>query len=156
MKQVVRGVTLIELLVAVAILGILMLVGLPLTSSWIHGAQVSEAKSRLAQGYGLAKALSLRNPTKAQGTTAAASLVVDADNSAMYVCSGAAASCNASAATKVWQTSIATGIAITYQPPTGSAVAMSSLEFSNTGAPSLSATQYTLTKGSQDETVKLR
>ena len=52
MKRSVHGITLIELLVAVAILGILMLVGLPLTSSWIHGAQVSEAKSRLAQGYG--------------------------------------------------------------------------------------------------------
>lgn len=150
-----RGVTLIELLVAIAILGMLMLVGVPLTASWIHGAQVSNAKSRLAQAYGLAKALSLRNPAKAQEANAAASLVIDSEQNAIYVCSGAASTCNSTSSTKTWQTTVASGIAITYQPASGSAATLASIEFSNTGTPSIGATQYTLTKGSQDEIVKL-
>lgn len=59
------GLSLIELMIAVTIIGMLALVTVPYTQSWLYEAQLSEAKGKLNRAYGEAKALALRNPTDA-------------------------------------------------------------------------------------------
>lgn len=59
------GLSLIELMIAVTIIGILALVAMPYTQSWLYETQLSEAKAKLNRAYAEAKALALRNPIDA-------------------------------------------------------------------------------------------
>ena len=72
-----RGFTLIELMVTLAILAMLLLMAAPLAADWVHGARTLQARGTLVQGFENAKALALRNPRadpNATGTPAAAAL----------------------------------------------------------------------------------
>ena len=72
-----RGFTLIELIVTLAILAMLLLMAAPLAADWVHGARTLQARGTLVQGFENAKALALRNPCadpNATGTPAAAAL----------------------------------------------------------------------------------
>lgn len=72
-----RGFTLIELMVTLAILAMLLLMAAPLAADWVHGARTLQARGTLVQGFENAKALALRNPCadpNATGTPAAAAL----------------------------------------------------------------------------------
>ena len=72
-----RGFTLIELMVTLAILAMLLLMAAPLAADWVHGARTLQARGTLVQGFENAKALALRNPgadPNATGTPAAAAL----------------------------------------------------------------------------------
>ncbi|MBE1161863.1 pilus assembly FimT family protein [Dyella acidiphila] len=62
----IRGLSLIELMVTLALLAFLVMVGLPLTSAWVQSAHQRDAAGMLTEGLGRAKALALRNP---QGLT---------------------------------------------------------------------------------------
>ena len=69
-----RGFTLIELMVTLAILAMLLLMAAPLAADWVHGARTLQARGTLVQGFENAKALALRNPCadpNATGTPAA-------------------------------------------------------------------------------------
>ena len=57
-----RGFTLIELMVTLAILAMLLLMAAPLAADWVHGARTLQARGTLVQGFENAKALALRNP----------------------------------------------------------------------------------------------
>ncbi|MBH0017913.1 type IV pilin protein [Pseudoalteromonas sp. NGC95] len=61
------GLSLIELLIVVSIVGVLALVTVPFTQSWLYEAQLNDAKSQLSQAYTQAKALALRNPENVHG-----------------------------------------------------------------------------------------
>lgn len=69
-----QGFTLIELMIAIAIFGLLMTFGAQLTKSWTDSAQQNEAANLLKQGISRAKATALRNPGGAMGTSPAAVL----------------------------------------------------------------------------------
>ena len=72
-----RGFTLIELMVTLAILAMLLLMAAPLAADWVHGARTLQARGTLVQGFENAKAQALRNPganPNATGTPAAAAL----------------------------------------------------------------------------------
>ena len=72
-----RGFTLIELMVTLAIMAMLLLMAAPLAADWVHGARTLQARGTLVQGFENAKALALRNPCadpNATGTPAAAAL----------------------------------------------------------------------------------
>ena len=72
-----RGFSLIELMVTLAILAMLLLMAAPLAADWVHGARTLQARGTLVQGFENAKALALRNPCadpNATGTPAAAAL----------------------------------------------------------------------------------
>ena len=72
-----RGFTLIELMVTLAILAMLLLMAAPLAADWVHGARTLQARGTRVQGFENAKALALRNPCadpNATGTPAAAAL----------------------------------------------------------------------------------
>lgn len=69
-----RGLTLIELMVTLAVLAFLLLLGVTLGSDWVHSAHTQQARSDLEQGWGLAKALALRNPCQVVSEEASAYL----------------------------------------------------------------------------------
>lgn len=60
MKQ--AGVTLIEMMTVLLIMGLLAIAASPFTSEWIDSAKVSETQSVIEQAVGRAKASALRNP----------------------------------------------------------------------------------------------
>ena len=74
MRRHERGLTLIELMVTLAVLAFLMLLGVTLGSDWVHSARTQQARSDLEQGWGLAKALALRNPCQVVSEEASAYL----------------------------------------------------------------------------------
>lgn len=69
-----RGLTLIELMVTLAVLAFLLLVGISLGGDWLRSARTQQARSDLEQGWGLAKALALRNPCQVVSEEASAYL----------------------------------------------------------------------------------
>lgn len=69
-----RGFSLIELMVTLAVLGILLVVGVPLTKAWSDSAYQREAAGLLQQGVSRAKATALRNEGGVQSSAPAAVL----------------------------------------------------------------------------------
>ncbi len=68
----VRGFTLIELMLALALGAILFLVAAPLTSGWISGMRQMQARGSVVDAVGKAKSIALRNASgKASDSTAA-------------------------------------------------------------------------------------
>ena len=69
-----RGFSLIELIITLAVLGMLLAVGVPLTRAWSDSAYQREAAGQLQQGLSRAKATALRNKGGVQNTAPAAVL----------------------------------------------------------------------------------
>ena len=145
------GFTLVELMVTIAILVLLLLTSLPFTASWIHSARANEAKAKIIQGHGLAKALALRNPNKALVPGAAAGLKLD--GLMLYVCSGnpAAETCGAGKSAVTWQAVLLDNTEVSIGGATGTS---QTLSIDNTGLP-LSVATYSVTYRSESETGKL-
>lgn len=67
-----QGLTLIELMVTLVVMAFLLLLGVSLGGDWVNGARTQQARSDLEQGWGVAKALALRNPCQTLEGQAAA------------------------------------------------------------------------------------
>lgn len=80
------GLSLIELMVVVTIIGILALTVAPLTTAWVDEVRVAEAKSLLGQAHAEAKAIALRNPLDARDNNVAAGLKLE--SGILLVCRG--------------------------------------------------------------------
>lgn len=158
-----HGMTLIELIVAVAIAALLMAAAAPLLTDWTASAQTGEARAKLAAGYAAAKALALRNPGAVALTDSAGSalpaaglkLVGGSSNHTLYVCSGdpGATTCAAGGSSVTWQADYPATVATVLA---GTAVASGSvvtLALDNRGQPT-GATTYSLRRGgsAHDET----
>jgi prepilin-type N-terminal cleavage/methylation domain-containing protein len=148
MKRRISGVTLIELMIVIVIMSILAILGVPLTSRWIYGAQVGESESLLAQGYAQMRAVALRNPNGVASSTDAAGMKL-ADGT-LYVCKGSPsnAACDTGGSALVWQADLSRGanIAVTLGGSTTGTIALD-----NMGVPRSSATarQYSISKGGE-------
>ncbi|WP_185265783.1 pilus assembly FimT family protein [Halopseudomonas xiamenensis] len=59
--RVVRGFTLIEIMITLLIIGVLALVAGPFTINWLHLSDIQRAKGQLIETHGIAKAAALRN-----------------------------------------------------------------------------------------------
>ncbi|WP_039917351.1 prepilin-type N-terminal cleavage/methylation domain-containing protein [Cellvibrio mixtus] len=65
MKQ--QGVTLVELMIVLLIIGLIAVAASPFTSAWVKDAKVSEGASAVEEAIGRAKAAALRNTARVTG-----------------------------------------------------------------------------------------
>jgi len=144
--------SLVELMVSLAIMSFLLMVSAPFLSDWTASRQIKDAQSKLLSGYGLAKALALRNP---EGVTSDAAARITpsagADNWMLYVCTASAVLTTCDASNAVWKADFPVGIALTLStsassvcPTTSSAP---SISIDNRGAPIGGALYYCLHRG---------
>lgn len=139
------GVTLIELMIIVVIIGVVALAATPFTSAWIDEARVNEAKTILAQGHAHAKAVALRNPENERDNDVAAGFKL-VDGSTLLVCRGdpVHAQCATGGSRVTWQSSW----------PTGVSTSVTSVAINNRGQalvggnPVNAGVAFTLSKGS--------
>ncbi len=98
-----HGLSLIELMVVVVVVGIVALAVTPLTTDWVDEARVSEAKGLLGQAHAEAKAIALRNPQDARGNEVAAGFKLEGGT--LLVCRGnpGHAQCAAGGSRVAWQ-----------------------------------------------------
>lgn len=83
-----RGMTLIELMIAIAILGVLLVMGAPAFSTWIQSSQVRTAAQSIADGLQLARAEAVHRNAPVRFSLTSAAGLVDWE-----VCSTAATPC---------------------------------------------------------------
>lgn len=100
------GLTLIELMIVLAIVGLLALVATPLTSSWGASADLHTAAGQLNQAYSHARAVALRNEAGAVGADAAARIVHDLTSRELRVCRLPTGSCEH----PVWRVGLPAGV----------------------------------------------
>jgi len=147
-----RAFSLVELMVSLAIMSFLLMVSAPFLSDWTASRQIKDAQSKLLSGYGVAKALALRNP---QGVTSDAAArmtpVAGTDNWMLYVCTASATLTLCDASNAVWKADFPVGIALTVStsassvcPVTSSAA---SITIDNRGASVAGALYYCLHRG---------
>ncbi len=72
------GVTLIELMIVVLIIGLIAMAASPFTSVWVKDARTAEAAAAMEQAVGKAKSLAMRNATRVTGDAPAAMLCLSA------------------------------------------------------------------------------
>ena len=118
-----HGLSLIELLIAILIAGILVLAAMPFTGSWVHANHVTESKNTLTQAWGHAKAMALRNPKKVQRNSPAAELHI-ADDGKIYAC---VHTCATALVTEKWTITPRNGVVVKFISPAGSSVFLSNL-----------------------------
>lgn len=103
-----KGFSLIELMVVVAIIGLLAVVASPYTGTWITSSQVQTAKGNLVQAHARAKAAGLRG----QGGVLTWELNEDDSKVHIFACSGSNNECNKSSAGLLWMAKTDPGIEV--------------------------------------------
>jgi prepilin-type N-terminal cleavage/methylation domain-containing protein len=113
------GLTLVEMMIVVALIGLLALLTSPLTGSWVHGARVGESLGAMEQAVGQAKAAALRNPAAMQGVEAAS--VICLSDSVLSVRpakpaappnAAAAATCGVGGPAALWSTKLPDSVTV--------------------------------------------
>jgi len=120
MKMFQSGLTLVEMMIVVLLIGLLALMASPLTGNWVNGARVSESLGAMEQAVGQAKAAALRNPAAIQGAEAASAICLSADGvlsvkpAKPAAASNAAvpANCDSASPAPLWSTRLPGGVAI--------------------------------------------
>ena len=145
------GFTLVELLVTITILCLLLFAAVPLVNNWVYSAQTREARTKLVQAYGTAKALALRNPSQAGAPPAAAAglrIVTTGSVSTLLVCKGdpTATACAMGGTNLYWNAALPGNVGIVIAGVTATATAPQTIGFTSRGIPT-SGTSYTVSRG---------
>lgn len=104
------GLTLIELLIVLLIVGLLALVATPFASSWGASADLHTAAGQLDQAYDHARAVALRNESGVLGDDPAARIEHDPQTGELSVCRLPTGSCQA-----VWRGALPAGVELSLQ-----------------------------------------
>lgn len=130
-----RGFTLIEILITIAIIALIILVAAPLSGGWVRDADLINTEAQLTEAVGRAKAAALRNNRAATGDNPAAVICRSNTNllTVMEGTSAAAPSCTPTG-TQIWQAQIKSSITVEVNN-----TAFSCLCFNNKGATTISA-----------------
>ena len=144
--------TLVELMVTLSIMAFLLMASTPFLAGWTHSRQIKDAQSKLLSGYGLAKALALRNPDAAQSNQVAAGLKLETGTSlrTVYVCKGdpSSADCASSGASVLWSADFSSSVALTLGGSSVTASSETTVGLNNRGLPTTGAVlTYTLARG---------
>lgn len=109
-----RGFTLIEVLITVALVGIIAVVASPLTGSIMSGSRISEAEGVLNQAVGKAKAIALRNHMGAMSDAPVAAVCISNTNQLTVEQgdSGTSPSCSTGDGSIVWTAQMNSDVAI--------------------------------------------
>jgi prepilin-type N-terminal cleavage/methylation domain-containing protein len=147
-----RAFSLVELLVSLAIMSFLLLVSAPFLSDWTYSRQIKDAQSKLLSGYGMAKALALRNPEGVtSGAAARITPAAGSQNWMLYVCTASATLTTCGNSNAVWKADFPAGIALTLSTSASSSCAtsssVSSIAIDNRGAPIGGALYYCMQRG---------
>lgn len=141
-----QGVSLIELLITIALLGILLTKVVPLGQAWIANNNISKTEKSLVEALGKARNEALQNPEGVIGaTTAAATLKINNTSKEITV--------EKATPIVIWKAQIPTPVSISFS---GAAGCTSSIEFNNNGQNISTCTDYTITaNGGTNATAKL-
>lgn len=146
-----HGFSLIELMVALAIMSILAVLGIALTQSWTSSNQLQLGKNLLTQGVAHAKSLALRNGAGSNSNVVAAFLVLK-DNK-LCVLNGTATTLGCSNS-PVWQTQLSVSASINAGTP--QCIGWNSMglpDSASLGGTSCTTTlSYTISSGGQNAT----
>ena len=143
-----QGVSLIELLITIALLGLLATKVVPLGQAWMANTHIDNAEKLLVEALGKARNEALQNPEGVIGaTTAAAALKINNTSKEITVE-------NAKATPGViWKAKIPTTASISFSGATGCAT---TVQFNNNGQNISTCTDYTITaNGGTNATAKL-
>lgn len=125
-----RGFTLIEVMIVIAIFSLIILVAAPLSGGWVRDADLLTTESQLTEAVGRAKAASLRNASAATGENPAA-VVCRSNTNLLTVIEGTSAvapSCTPTG-TQVWQAQMNSKVTVQVN-----STAFNCLCFNNKGA----------------------
>ncbi|MBB5193540.1 prepilin-type N-terminal cleavage/methylation domain-containing protein [Silvimonas terrae] len=75
-----RGFTLIEMIIAIAVMMVLLFMGVPLTMQWIGSSNLQSAKTLFNKGMAMTRSRALRNVAGAQQNEPAAFLLLSGGN----------------------------------------------------------------------------
>lgn len=143
-----HGVTLIELLITITLLGILATKVVPLGQAWMANTHIDNAEKALIQALGKARNEALQNPEGVIGaTTAAATLKFNSSTKEISVENAKATP------VVIWKTKIPTTASISFSGATGCAT---TVQFNNNGQNISTCTDYTISaNGGTNATAKL-
>ncbi|MEQ1156776.1 pilus assembly FimT family protein [Acinetobacter johnsonii] len=143
-----HGVSLIELLITIALLGLLATKVVPLGQAWMANTNITSAEKALVQALGKARNEALQNPEGVIGaTTAAATLKFNSSTKEISVENAKATP------VVIWKTKIPTTASISFSGATGCAT---TVQFNNNGQNISTCTDYTISaNGGTNATAKL-
>lgn len=143
-----HGVSLIELLITIALLGLLATKVVPLGQAWMANTNITSAEKALVQALGKARNEALQNPEGVIGaTTAAATLKINNTSKEITVENAKATP------VVIWKTKIPTTASISFSGATGCAT---TVQFNNNGQNISTCTDYTISaNGGTNATAKL-
>lgn len=145
-RRRVGGLTLIELLVSLVVLGLIVAATMKLGKNWLDANKVTRGQGLVQQGYSLAKTNAMRNPNGQTGTAAAAVLCLSGDVLSVY----AGASCTGTA---LWTGSLPGNTTVTVNAAAPTCFAFTNQGLSTAGSAGCStATAFTVSAGSSNVT----
>lgn len=144
-----KGFTLIELMITIAIFGILLFIGAPLTKAWSDSATQRDAAGMLKQGISRAKAMALRNPGAALDNAPAAVLCRSDQTLKLFSIANAQSIACASNSNILWTAQIPTSARVQAAGAEIACVAFSSRGLPVAGGSACTTSSIDVTVGSE-------
>lgn len=144
-----QGFTLVELMVTLAVFGILLFMGVPLTRAWVDSSYQREAAGQLQQGLSRARATALRNQGGVIDAGPAAVLCRSGQTLNLFsVAKGGAINCSASSGA-LWTSSLPGSPTLTASGSTVTCVAYNSRGLPVEGGSSCAVNTIAVVVGSE-------